>query len=180
MDRYQLATLASWAGEKGIQGRKRMQKVIYFLQAAGCDLGCDFTLHHYGPYSRDVSDVCDLMVSTGFLEEIPEPISGGIAQFNYLLAEGTWHLLEDVNQKSPGRAQRLKMYEELAKQLFETDMWHLELGSTILYYYSFHEPRDWSKAFQDACTFKKTSPGLDKNIAAFEFAKSFHDQQIVA
>ncbi len=35
MNRLQLATLLSWAGDNGLQGRKRLQKVVYFLQEAG-------------------------------------------------------------------------------------------------------------------------------------------------
>ena len=69
MDRYQLATLSSWAGERGIQGRKRLQKVVFLLQAAGCPLSSHFTLHHYGPYSRDVADTWTLkLVLQPFVE----------------------------------------------------------------------------------------------------------------
>lgn len=59
MNRLQLATLLSWADDQSIQGRKRLQKVVYFLQYAGCPLDCRYTLHHFGPYSRDVADACD-------------------------------------------------------------------------------------------------------------------------
>src|SRR5258706_10557443 len=65
MNRLQLATLLSWAGDSGIQGRKRLQKVVFFLQQAGCPLDCQYTLHHFGPYSRDVADTCDEMVAAG-------------------------------------------------------------------------------------------------------------------
>lgn len=73
MNRHQLATLIWWAGEAGIQGRKRLQKVVYFLQQAGCPLDCQYTLHHFGPYSRDVADACDEMVAARLVVE-----SGGL------------------------------------------------------------------------------------------------------
>ncbi len=171
MDRYQLATLTAWAGESGIQGRKRMQKVIYFLQVAGCDLGCDFTLHHYGPYSRDVSDTCDEMVASGLLDEVQDS-----TQYNYYLPEGTQELLADVNQKSPARAKALKPFEILAKHLLEeVSLWHLELGSTILYFYDFNEPKDWNKALQDACKFKKAVTDHPNTQAALTLAKNVYD-----
>ncbi|MFO1064120.1 MAG: hypothetical protein U0892_09680 [Pirellulales bacterium] len=34
MNRLQLATLLSWAGQDGLSGRKRLQKVVYLLQEA--------------------------------------------------------------------------------------------------------------------------------------------------
>jgi uncharacterized protein len=176
MDRYQLATLASWAGENGIRGRKRMQKVVYFMQAAGCDLGCDFTLHHYGPYSRDVSETCDEMVASGLLHEAQES-----TQYNYFLPEQTQQMLADVNQKSPGRATPLKKFETLAKQLLGADLWHLELGSTILYFYDFNESKDWNKALQDACKFKKAIIDHPNTQTAFVLAKDvYHGKQSAA
>jgi uncharacterized protein YwgA len=36
-----------------VRGRKRLQKLLYFLQEAErVPLGLDFSMHHYGPYSR--------------------------------------------------------------------------------------------------------------------------------
>jgi hypothetical protein len=36
MNRYQLAKIVDWAGT--LETRKRMQKVVYLLQVAGCPL----------------------------------------------------------------------------------------------------------------------------------------------
>ena len=44
MKRYQLAKLIEWSGES-LKTRKRLQKVVYLLQAAGCPLDADYTLH---------------------------------------------------------------------------------------------------------------------------------------
>lgn len=55
MTRYQLAKLVEWAGE--LRSRKRLQKVVYLLQAAGAPIEAEFTLHHYGPYSFDVAQL---------------------------------------------------------------------------------------------------------------------------
>ena len=67
MNRYQLAKIVDWAGT--LETRKRMQKVVYLLQVAGCPLGADYTLHHYGPYSQEVARLTDEMVQTGILTE---------------------------------------------------------------------------------------------------------------
>ena len=67
MNRYQLAKIVDWAGT--LETRKRMQKVVYLLQVAGCPLGADYTLHHYGPYSHDVARLTDEMVQASLLVE---------------------------------------------------------------------------------------------------------------
>jgi uncharacterized protein YwgA len=51
MTRYQLAKLVEWAGT--LRTRKRLQKVVFMLQAAGCPFDDGFGLHHFGPYSSD-------------------------------------------------------------------------------------------------------------------------------
>ena len=45
MNRYQLAKIVQWAGT--LRSRKRMQKMIFLLKAAGCPLDADYDLHHY-------------------------------------------------------------------------------------------------------------------------------------
>ena len=49
MTTYQLAKLV--LAMDGIHSRKRVQKTVHLLQAAGCDFDLDdFRLHFYGPY----------------------------------------------------------------------------------------------------------------------------------
>ena len=64
MTRYQLAKLVEWAGT--LNSRKRLQKVVFMLQAAGCPLQAEFYLNHYGTYSlEDVTRLTDEMVRLG-------------------------------------------------------------------------------------------------------------------
>jgi uncharacterized protein YwgA len=168
MDRYQLAMLGSWTAERGIQGRKRLQKVVFFLQAAGCPLGCRFTLHHYGPYSRDVADVCDEMVMAGLLEEQVSPNAAG-AQYGYKLTALTKQLLETLAQQDSGRAEALAPFRNLAGRLLNEDLWRLELGSTILYFYK--QSGDWTLAVDQACEFKKAAKENPATQAATQLAQ---------
>jgi len=34
--------------------KKTMQKIVYLIQNKGCDLGYDYDIHFYGPYSSDL------------------------------------------------------------------------------------------------------------------------------
>ena len=42
--------------------KKKLQKLVYLVENKGVDLGCDYILHFYGPYSADldyaVRDLC--------------------------------------------------------------------------------------------------------------------------
>jgi uncharacterized protein YwgA len=157
MNRLQLATLLSWAGESGLQGRKRLQKVVYFLQQAGCNLNCAYTLHHFGPYSRDVADACDEMVAARLIVETTIPQACG-PQYIYKLAPGTQALLDEANDHS------LDAYSDLGTQLIGENLWSLELGSTIHFFYG--QTRDWDRALEKACAFKKVSASDDSSKKA--------------
>jgi uncharacterized protein len=84
MERYQLAKIVEWAGN--FRSRKRVQKLIFMLQAAGCPLNADYDLHHYGPYSQDVALLTGQMVSQRLLEERKEAHPYG-EQYSYILSE---------------------------------------------------------------------------------------------
>jgi len=163
MNRLQLATLLSWAGKDGLQGRKRLQKVVFFLQKAGCALDCRFTLHHYGPYSRDVADACDEMVAAGLVKEDGGPASGDM-QYSYTLLPATNRLLS----KTP--AKEINDFQTLGKELINEDIWPLELGSTVLFFHSQNE--DWEMALTKACKYKKADPNHEQSRKALALAKN--------
>lgn len=163
MNRHQLATLLSWAGEHGFSGRKRLQKVVFFLQQAGCDLECHYTLHHFGPYSRDVADTCDEMVAAGLVEETGGPKKGSM-QYSYNLNP---NILKLVNEAPEPRVQE---FCDLGKQLIGADLWHLELGSTILFFH--RKNRDWESALREACAFKEVPSDIAPSRESLDLAKS--------
>ncbi len=84
MTKYQLARLIAWAG--ALDTRKRAQKIVYLLQAAGCPLDAEYRLHYYGPYSQDVAQLVDELVAQGMLEESCTQTGGG-RRFSYALSE---------------------------------------------------------------------------------------------
>jgi uncharacterized protein len=174
MDQFHLAVLAQWVGDKGLNGRKRLQKVVYFLQRAGCPLNAEFTLHHYGPYSRDVADVCDQMVASHLMEEHTSPNATGV-QYRYLLPPPTVQLLEKSEALHPERARVLAPFRELALELFAGNLWELELGSTILYFQE--QTNDWPKAILKACAFKQVAEGDSAIQSSAKLAKRIAEYQ---
>jgi len=162
MNRLQLATLLFWAGNSGMQGRKRLQKVVFFLQHAGCPLDCHFTLHHFGPYSRDVADSCDEMVGAGLIQEHGGP-PGGTMQYCYTLAPAICQLLQQSLDSG------MQAYEDLGKSLIAEDIWPLELGSTIVFF--FKQSGNWDDALVKACEFKKVAYTENQSRDALSLAR---------
>ena len=169
MNRLQLATLLSWAGDNGLHGRKRLQKVVFFLQEAGCPLDCRYTLHHFGPYSRDVADRCDEMVAAGLIDETGGPANGDM-QYAYKLKPNTRIALT----QSPDAA--MLRFQQRGTTLMGEDLWTLELGSTILYFY--RQAKNWDEALNSACDFKKVVANAEASQAALRLAKQFETRPV--
>ena len=167
MNRLQLATLLSWADESGLQGRKRLQKVVFLLQEAGCPLECQYTLHYFGPYSRDVADACDEMVAAGLVIETGGPQNGAM-QYGYALKPEIRTLLTQT-PNAP-----MQPFEALGHDLITESLWSLELGSTILFFY--RQSNDWNQALAKGCEFKKVPTDATGSKAALELAQRVHAQ----
>ncbi len=169
MTRFQLAKLVSWASP--LKTRKRLQKVVYMLQAVGCRLDTEFTLHHYGPYSEDLARLTDEMVREGFLEEVEEENGRG-KQYSYRLPATVQGQLEALEATDRGReyAAAIAPFESKAKELLATDLKTLEYASTISFFRSIGD--DWDSAVKSAAAFKhipipvmKTALPLAKQMA---------------
>lgn len=152
VQKYPLAKLIQWSGPTGVVGRKRLQKIVFFLQKAGCPFGADYTLHHYGPYSRDVADACDELVAAGILNERAEINSVG-TQYTYTVsADSGMAAIEQTENRLREQAETMTTFKSLAEELLRKSLWELELGSTILYF--FQKSASWEDAQRLACEFK--------------------------
>lgn len=130
MIKYPLAKIISWAGDNGLTGRKRLQKVVYCLKSAGVSVDADFYLHHFGPYSWDVAKACDEMVLGEVLVESP----ASQKSYSYKLSDKGQELLRKAVEQPSKDMQALDEMEVLGKQLINEEIWALELGSTILFF----------------------------------------------
>jgi len=169
MNKYQLAKLIAIAGK--VHTRKRVQKIVFLLQAAGLDLGVSFRLHHFGPYSTEVASLLDEMSRQGILRE--ERYANVVGwQSEYSLSDDAKRSLVEFEETSKGGAlaDQFKRHEgQLQRLLGVTDLWELELGATIAYFQKKHG--DWNKAVQEACKFKNVSADATKTEQAFALAR---------
>jgi len=158
MTRYQLAKLVGWADT--LRSRKRLQKVVYLLQASGCPLATEFSLHHYGPYSEELARLTDEMVRQSFLAEQSTDNQVG-RQYIYRLAPTVPQQIGEIEATGEGRqwASELAPFEERAKQLLREDLKQLEYASTIVFFR--RQGVDWATAVEKAEQFKRTGAVRD-------------------
>jgi uncharacterized protein YwgA len=151
MTRYQLVKLVEWVGT--LNSRKRLQKVVFLLQAAGCPVEADYTLHHYGPYSQEVARLSDEMVQLNLLAESSERNQVGM-QYSYELTERATKEIAELEKTPKGisLAKQLAPFEIKAKELLNTDLWLLEVASTLVYFRQ--QGHDWPESVERTCKFK--------------------------
>lgn len=156
MNRYQLAKIVDWAGT--LETRKRMQKVVYLLQVAGCPLEAKYTLHHYGPYSYDVARLTDEMVQANLLAEKTSSNAVG-QQYSYSLSDSARSGLADFETTFAGRAQAAALEAVLSEKqwLLKEDLRDLEYAATIVFFNK--QGHDWSSAVDKMCQFKGLTKG---------------------
>lgn len=152
MTRYQLAKLVQWAGT--LKTRKRLQKVVFLLQAKGCPFDAEYTLHHYGPYSQEVARLSDEMVEVKLLEEQSAENQAG-EQYSYQLAALTEERIAELEVSPKGKKMSAQMspFEQMAKELLNNDLKLLEVASTMVYFRK--QGNSWSESVEKTCEFKK-------------------------
>jgi uncharacterized protein YwgA len=154
---YQLAKLILMAD--GIQSRKRIQKTVHLLQAAGCGLGVDdFRLHYYGPYSAELAEKLDRMTATSLLIESTAETPVG-KQYEYRFNGQFEQSLEQYEESESGQSAKaeVEQYRDLLDTLRCTKPRVLELASTMVEF--FGSCRNWEAAQSRTAEFK--AEGVD-------------------
>jgi uncharacterized protein YwgA len=132
MTKYQLAKLVLMCG--AMQSRKRVQKTVHLLQAAGCDFGLDFRLHYYGPYSAELAALLDEMATEGILLESECPWPYG-TRYDYRFSEKFRDALDRYEGTPSGREAKAEMeaHAPLVGEFNQEEPKVLELASTIVH-----------------------------------------------
>lgn len=170
MTRYQLGKIVGLAGT--LPNRKRVQKVVHLLQAAGCPIEASYRLHHYGPYSDDVASLLNQLVQAGLLVEQELPARESGRQFRYRLSPSATRSLAEYEGSEPGAAAaaEFKPHLELLQKLLMTDLMPLEYASTIVF--NRQAGRDWDSAIAETCDFKHVGSDAPAMVEAEQLARS--------
>ena len=172
MTHYQLAKIVQIVGT--LDSRKRLQKMVYLLQSAGCPLEADFCLHLYGPYSQDIANLTDELVTGNLLEETCSHNPVG-HKYTYSIPKNSEASLSHFEHTTNGRLanQQIEPWVERIKRLNSQDLWTLELASTVAFFQR-TQKKDWKDAAAEASQFKKISPKSPNMKQAMQLAKDFH------
>lgn len=174
MTRYQLVKLVEWAGT--LHTRKRLQKVVFLLQAAGCPYDAEYTLHHYGPYSQEVARLSDEIVQARLLKEESQRNQVGL-QYSYYLTDHAKANLAELEATPEGKRMVAPLipFEQPARALLGTDLWELEVASTLVYFRQ--QRHDWQDSVERTCKFKNLTPEARKSFLkkVEELAREFID-----
>jgi len=172
MDTYGLAKLI--ASVESVDSRKRLQKCVYLLQLCGCDLGADYRLHYYGPYSRDVADAVDLLAQSDILDESSTPSRMG-ERYSYRIKDHGQLLLANYEATDEGEKalERIEPFVSRFQQLNGMALRTLELASTIAFYYNSSSCSTWEEAQAKAAEFKRVRTNSTVLTEAGRIAKEF-------
>jgi uncharacterized protein len=120
-----LIALIESAGGR-IDARIKVQKEAFLLAASnvGDFDQSDFAYHHYGPYSREISDALQFSVSSGLLSEDKEPGASEGIRYSYTITNEGQRFLSEAGRPAPEEAALV--------QLMVPYHWRaLELAATI-------------------------------------------------
>ena len=142
-----LRLLSASGGE--VETRIRLQKEAYLLSLKYPDFfdNGDFEYHHYGPYSRFLSDNLQYAVSSGLIEEVNEsPEDMSFTKYKYILTEFGNKSVEENPLDSEN------FYADVQK--LQAHNWRtLELAATVKYLEA-KENLDSVSAFEKALKLK--------------------------
>lgn len=103
----------------GVPCKKTLQKIVFLIEAKHVDLGCDYGIHFYGPYSADLDFA------------VRELNDEGILKIDYTPME---HLISVVND-SFGNDNINPTANEVVDEFSRETPSELELIATVLYVY---------------------------------------------
>ncbi|HEY5892355.1 MAG TPA: hypothetical protein VIT91_03915 [Chthoniobacterales bacterium] len=112
----------------GIQGRKKLQKIVHLLQAVGkVPFGYGFQFSFYGPYSVDLKAEMDELADEKLVIQEPFQTQFGSPIYHFQLGPAMKRLLEDLKVSDE------EEWTDLARQLNLKTAIELEGISTVVF-----------------------------------------------
>ena len=99
--------------------KKMLQKIVFLIEEKNLDLGCDYTIHFYGPYSADLDYAVRKLSDEDILKIDYTP---------------TAHLIS-IKDRNFIQGYSSKLIEEVVKEFSHNTPNELELITTALYAY---------------------------------------------
>lgn len=116
----------------GIDGRVKLQKIVYLLEAMGYGFPYrDFRIQHYGPFSPKLAAAMDFLVNAGVVGEEKVNVGGESPRYDYVV-DPRWDDFIDsgVSVANPPKDADLSA---VGKTLREADRSILEIAATMCF-----------------------------------------------
>lgn len=156
MENNLIVSLLSAADGK-IVGRIRIQKIVYLLEQLGLNSGFNFSYHHYGPYSEDLSQ--ELLFDRIFdksINETFEKTSFGSEYSVYTLAENQTEIPTHVG------ALIFDDVKNSVGKMKSTTSVVIELAATIHWLRKKEKIADWGPELKKRKASKATPNNIDR------------------
>ncbi len=139
-----------------IQGRKKLQKLMYLLQFEGLPFDDQFFLHYYGPYSVDLASRVDSLTKRTDLKEDSNQTGYGGIEYKYNVSEAGQKSLQAIEAFALGTdiVGKTKHFVSRFVALNENNVNALELAATILYWFQWGV--GWEEAYEKTAKQKQT------------------------
>jgi uncharacterized protein YwgA len=113
--------------DRAIKGKKRLQKIAFFLKNAGARCDARFEIWDYGPFSREIAAAAQSLALKGRLDEREEPIG----------ASGTFVTVYRMRSDTEGAVRPLpEKYSHILRQLEKFPTVDLEVAATYQFFRS--------------------------------------------
>lgn len=122
---------------QGVEGRKKLQKMIYIAKKCGLPFQEKYELHMYGPYSEELTCRIEELCELGFLQEINEKRSN-YQIFSYQTTEEGIQFAQKLNQQEIQDFKWGSLLKERSSRF-------LELVATLLYFDEFEKQEQIQK-----------------------------------
>jgi uncharacterized protein YwgA len=116
----------------GVDGRKKLQKIIYLANNLGWNAFSDFRFHLYGPYSEGLLTEVQDLESAGFVEVEKTTIYGDTQFYLHRITERGRELLNELRNYRHDE-ELVRRTSELVQELKKYSADELELMASLYY-----------------------------------------------
>lgn len=95
------------ASEQGIRGNTAIQKIAYFVSEK-IDINMNYFAHYYGPYSKNVVNNLEELISTNFIDEEIKYTNNNRIMHIYKINEDGKKIVEKIKENYPDEYKIIK------------------------------------------------------------------------
>ena len=157
-----VADIIALAPDQKLVSRVRLQKIAYLLEQMGCDLGFEYSYHHYGPFSHDLDRAILDAKAFGLVKEV-------IA--NRKSDGASYSIFELTGGNGSSASSTINSFKNQIQRFSKSNITVLELAATANWLAEYEKVDDWQKEIIK----RKGLKTRNKRLAnALDFLRELH------